>query len=52
MKSSFSGTQQKEFNYLTLIIYLGTITMVLLPMREACAAWNKREGEVAAIVYP
>lgn len=50
VKFSLSGTQQKEVNYPALIIYLETITMVLFPMREASAAWNKRKEEAAAIV--
>lgn len=33
-------------------MYLGTITMVLFPMKEASTAWNKRKEEVAAIVCP
>lgn len=45
VKFSLSGTQQKEVNYPALIIYLETITMVLFPMREASAAWNKRKEE-------
>lgn len=47
-----SGTLQKEVNYPALIIYLGITTVVLVPTREASAAWNKRKEEVAAIVCP
>lgn len=52
VKLSFGRTQQKEVNYRALIIYPGTITMVLFPKREVSAAWNEREEEVPPIVCP
>lgn len=40
-------SQLSNVNYLS-----GDNNMVLLPMREASAAWNERKEEVAAIICP